>query len=73
VKNDEKCGRSRSHRSDENVENMWNLVPLDRRLIIRAVAVQLNLDEEAVKQILSDDLCMKEVSAKMVPIISTDS
>jgi hypothetical protein len=35
-----------------------------RRVSIRAVAVQINLDKETVRQILSDDLCMKKVRQK---------
>jgi len=47
--------RPGSHRTDENVEKVWNwvhsdrrLVHSDRRLSIRTMAVQLNLDREAV-------------------------
>jgi len=40
---------------------------LDRRLSTRAMAVQLNLDKETVRQILSDNLGMKKVLTKMVP------
>jgi hypothetical protein len=42
VEDDERSGRPRSHITDEN------LVRSDRRLSIRAVAVQLNLDKETV-------------------------
>jgi len=46
VENDERSGRPRSHRTDENVEKVRNLVHSDRHLIIRAMAAQLNLDKK---------------------------
>jgi transposase len=49
VEGDEKSCRPRSYRTDENVENVRNLVHSDRRLSIRAVIVQLNLDKETNK------------------------
>jgi hypothetical protein len=48
---DERSCRSRSHRTDENVEKVPNLVHSDRRLIIRHMAaVKLNLDKQTVKK-----------------------
>jgi hypothetical protein len=46
VEHDERSGHPRSHRTDENVEKVRNVVHSHRRLSIRAVAVQLNLDKE---------------------------
>jgi hypothetical protein len=42
---DERSARPRSHRTDEDVENIRNLVHSDRRSSVRATAVQLNLDK----------------------------
>jgi hypothetical protein len=42
VENDERSGRPKSHRTDENVEKVRNLVHSDRRLRIRAMAVKLD-------------------------------
>jgi hypothetical protein len=38
---DERCGRPRYHRTDENIEKLRSLVHLDRRSSIIAVTVQL--------------------------------
>jgi hypothetical protein len=49
VEDDERSGRPRSHRTDENVgkvEKVWNLVHLGRCLSVRSVAVHLNLDKQ---------------------------
>jgi hypothetical protein len=42
---DERSGRPRSYRTDEDVEKVRNLVHSYRRLSIRAVTMQLNLDK----------------------------
>jgi hypothetical protein len=51
VEDDEKSGRPRSHRIDENGEKVRNLVHSHRRLNIRAMAVELNSDKETVKKV----------------------
>jgi hypothetical protein len=48
AEDDERIGYPGSYRTDENVEKVRNLVHSDRRLSIRAVAVQLHLDREMV-------------------------
>jgi hypothetical protein len=40
---------TRSHRTDENVEELWNLVHSDWRLSIKDLPVQLSLDEKTVR------------------------
>jgi hypothetical protein len=44
-----KSGDRRSHRINENVEKVWNIMHLDGYLSIRAMAMQLNLNKETVK------------------------
>jgi hypothetical protein len=53
VPSDERSGHPTSHRTDENVEKVWNLVHSQTHLSITAMAVQLNLDKEAVKKALN--------------------
>jgi hypothetical protein len=50
MENDERSGCPRFHTTDENFEKVQNLVQSDRRLSIRAIPGQLNLDMETVKQ-----------------------
>ena len=38
-----------------------------RRLTVRSIAEQLNIDRETVRKILTEDLDMRKVCAKMVP------
>jgi hypothetical protein len=53
-------------RTNYSVEKVQNLVHSGRTLCVRAVVIQLNLDTGTLGQILSDDLSMKNVSAKMI-------
>ncbi|VVC30621.1 Transposase, type 1,Winged helix-turn-helix DNA-binding domain [Cinara cedri] len=48
-------------------QRVCTLVHQDRRLTIRLLADELNLKRETVRKILTDDLSMKKLCAKMVP------
>jgi hypothetical protein len=72
VKDDERTGHPKTHWADENVEKVQKLVRSDRRLSVRMMAEELNLDRETVRQILTEDLGTRKVSAKMVPRILSD-
>jgi energy-converting hydrogenase A subunit M len=39
----------------------------NRHLTVTSIAEQANIDRETVREILTEDLDMREVSAKMVP------
>jgi len=39
----------------------------NRRLTVRSIAEKVNIDRETVKKILTEDLDMRKVCAKMVP------
>ena len=39
----------------------------NRRLTVRNIAEQVNIDRETVRKILTEDLDMRKVCAKMVP------
>ena len=43
----------------------------DRRLGVRVIAEELNMNRETVRQIVKEDLGMRKFSAKMVPRILT--
>jgi energy-converting hydrogenase A subunit M len=58
--------RRRKNWTDANVEKVQKLVRSDRRLSVRMMAEELNLDRETVRKILAEDLGMRKVSAKMV-------
>jgi len=47
------------------------LVRSDRRLGVRVIAEELNMNRETVRQIVKEDLGMRKFSGKMVPRILT--
>jgi orotate phosphoribosyltransferase-like protein len=54
-------------KTDENVEKIRTLIRTDHCLVIRMIAEELKMDRETVRQILTTNLNMKKVCAKMVP------
>lgn len=67
VADDPRSGRPLTSKSDDNVERIRDLVRYDRRLTVRMIAEQLNLNHTTVHQILTNELDMKKVCAKLVP------
>jgi hypothetical protein len=53
-------------KADENVEKVRTFVRTDCHLSIRMIAEKLNVDKGMVKEILTTNLNMKKVRAKMV-------
>jgi transposase len=49
VESDQRIDRKRSHRTDENIEKLWNVVHSGRRLNVSATAMQLNLDKTQLR------------------------
>ena len=65
---DEPCsGRPSTSKTDNNVEIVRALVRSDRRLTVRMIANELNLNHTTVHQILTEELAMKNLCAKIVP------
>ena len=48
------------------------MIRKDRRLGVGAVAEEVNLDRESVRRILTEELNMRKVCAKMVPKLLSD-
>ncbi|VVC27483.1 Winged helix-turn-helix DNA-binding domain [Cinara cedri] len=67
VGDEPRSGRSVEARTDNNVQRVRTLVHQDRRLTVRMLSDELNLKRETVRKILTDDLSIKKLCAKMVP------
>jgi hypothetical protein len=67
VEDDERPGSPVTMKTDENGNKMRTLVRNNCRLSIRMIAEELNVDKEVVRKILTENLKMKKVCAKMVP------
>jgi len=72
VTDEERSGRPATSRNEENIAKIRQIVRENRRLIIRSKAEQVNINRETVRKILTEDLDMRKVCAKMVPKELTD-
>jgi hypothetical protein len=59
--------RCTSVRTSTNVDHVWPFIRQDRRMIIPVIADELNINERTVQQIVTQNLNMRRVCAKMVP------
>ncbi|XP_012600481.1 protein GVQW3 [Microcebus murinus] len=66
VRDDARSGRPVTHRTDENIQKVKDLVCSNRQLTVRMMAEELNLDKETVRLILKENLNMRKVSAKVM-------
>ena len=67
LKDDDRPDRLRTAVTDDNIEKVRDVIRKDRRLGVRAVAEEVNLDRESVRRILMEELNMRKLCAKMVP------
>ena len=66
---DPKSDRRSTAKTQGNVDKVARIVRGDRRLSIRAISEFNNINKESVRQILQEDLGMKNMCAKVVPKI----
>jgi len=62
-----RAGRPSTSKTDNNVERVRSLVRSYRRLTLRVISSELNLNQFTIHQILTQDLDMRKVCTKMVP------
>ena len=67
VEDKPRAGRPSTSKLDNNVERVRSLVRPDHRLTLIMISSELNLNQFTVHQILTQDLDMRKVCAKMVP------
>ena len=67
VTDEERSGRPATSRTEENIANIRNILRENRRLTIRSIGEQVNIDRETVRKIFKEDLDMRKVCTKMVP------
>ena len=67
VEDEPRAGRPSTSKTDDNVERVRSLVRSDRRLTLRMISSELILNLFTVHKILTQDLEMRKVCAKMVP------
>ena len=67
IKDEPLSGRPSTSKTDNNVEKVRALVRSDCRLTVRMMAGDLNLNHTTVHQILTHELVMRKLCAKIVP------
>jgi len=73
IEDEPRSERPSTAKTDENVIKVRDLVRSDHRLTVRMIGEQLGLTHTTVHQILTNDLEMRKICAKMVPkILSQD-
>jgi len=65
VIDEESSGRPAASRTEEKIANIRKIVRANRRLTVRSLAEQV--DRETVRKIISEDIDMRKVCAKIVP------
>ena len=72
VEDESRSGRPCTSKTDENVTKVRDLVRSDRLLTVRIISSVLNLNRQTVHEILTLELGMKKICAKLVPKILTN-
>ena len=67
VTEEERSGRLATSRTEENIAKVRQILRENRRLTVRSIAEQVNIDIETVRKFITEDLDMRKVCAKMVP------
>jgi len=67
VTDEERSGRPATSRTEENIAKVSQILRENSRLAVRSIAEQVNIDRETVRKILTENLDMRKVCAKMVP------
>ncbi|GFU52865.1 putative mariner transposase [Trichonephila clavipes] len=67
IEDERRSGRPSVSKTTENVVRVRDLVSSDRRLTVRMIGEELNLNHTTVHQILTNELKMRKIGAKMVP------
>ncbi|XP_026333857.1 protein GVQW3-like [Hyposmocoma kahamanoa] len=72
VTDEARSGRPSTSRTDENVDRVRQLLNEDRRQGVRLIAQTLNIAKSTVHRIVTEELHMRKVCAKLVPKVLTD-
>jgi len=66
VTDEDRSGRPATNRTEENIAKVRQIVGENHRLTVRGIAEQVNINRDEVRKILTEDLDIRKVCAKMV-------
>jgi len=72
VEDEERIGRPSTPRTSDNVAKVKAVLDSDRRLSVRLTADQVGLPKSIAHEIITTELQMRKVCAKLVPKVLTD-
>lgn len=72
VEDDSRSGRPSTSRTEVNIERVRQVMRGDRQLTVRMIASKLDMKKDSVWKIITEDLGMRKVCAKMVPRLLND-
>ena len=73
VEDDPRSGRPSTSRTADNIERVKQMVRADCQLMVRMIAEELSINKDTVWSIITENLVMCNVCAKMVPkLLSED-
>jgi predicted HTH transcriptional regulator len=72
VTDEERSGHPATSRTEETIAKIHQIVRENRRLTVRIITEQVNIDKETVRKILTEDLDRRKVCAQMVPTEVTE-
>uniref|UniRef100_A0A8C4Q5Q6 Mos1 transposase HTH domain-containing protein n=1 Tax=Eptatretus burgeri TaxID=7764 RepID=A0A8C4Q5Q6_EPTBU len=72
VEDDPRSGRRSTNRTADNIERVKYMVRADHRLMVRMISEELSINKNTVWSIITENLEMHKVCAKMVPLLSVD-
>jgi len=67
VTDEKRSGRLAKSKTEGNITKIRQILRENRRLTVRSIAKYVNIDRETVRKILTEDVDMRKVCAKMVP------
>lgn len=73
ITDEARAGRPSTSRTDDHVTRVRQLLNSDRRMSVRLMSELLTLPKTVVHEIVSEDLAMRKICAKLVPKVLTDA
>ena len=73
VEDDSRSGKPSTSRTANNVECVKQMVRGDCRLTVRMIADELEINRDSVWKIITEDLGMRKICAKMIPKLLDDN
>ncbi|KAJ8945578.1 hypothetical protein NQ318_010435 [Aromia moschata] len=73
VNDEARSGRPSTSRTDEHVTQVREFLNTDRRMSVRMISEQLNFPKTIVHEIVSEDMAMQKICAKLVTEVVTDA